>query len=166
MPIGTGAMYVPAHIAQPTAKTLISDEDIIVMDPTAPMTLLMHSGAGWGGGNRCTASGPSLISVPMPTGFEVPSNGHNDALAVVMPDGQTVVQGQPFARCTPTGPATVMELAPSDNLYGDGILGARVRRRKQDGGQRGDDGNETQGAEHVPMMPRGRVVLKSPPPCP
>jgi hypothetical protein len=124
MPIGSGAIYVPAHIAQPTAKTLISDEDIIVMDPTAPMTLLMHSGAGWGSGNRCTASGPSLISVPMPTGFEVPSNGHNDALAVVMPDGQTVVQGQPFARCTPTGPATVMELAPSDNLYGDGILGA------------------------------------------
>jgi hypothetical protein len=124
MPIGTGAVYVPAHIAQPTAQTLISDEDIIVMDPTAPMTLLIHSGAGWGGGNRCSASGPSLISVPMPAGFEVSSNGHNDALAVVMPDGHTIIQGQPFARCSPSGPGTVMQLAPSENLYGDGILGA------------------------------------------
>ncbi len=124
MPIGTGALYVPAHIAQPTAKTLISDEDIIILDPSAPLTLLMHNGAGWGSGDRCTASGPSLISIPIPAGFEVSSNGHNDALAVVMPDGQTVVQGQPFARCSPEGPATVMDLAPSDNLYGDGIPGA------------------------------------------
>jgi hypothetical protein len=123
MPVGSGAVYVPAHIAPPTAKTLISDQDIIIMDPSAPLTLLVHSGGGWGG-NRCTASGSALISAPIPTGFVVPSNGHNNALAVLMPDGQTVVQGQPFARCSAGGPATLLALAPSDNLYGDGILGA------------------------------------------
>ena len=123
MPVGSGAVYVPAHIAPPTAKTLISDQDIIIMDPSAPLTLLVHSGGGWGG-NRCTASGSALISAPIPTSFVVPSNGHNNALAVLMPDGQTVVQGQPFARCSAGGPATAMALTPSDNLYTSGILGA------------------------------------------
>ena len=124
MPIGRNAVYVPAHIAAPTQQTLTSDQDIIIMEPTAPLTLLAHSGAGWGGGNRCTASGTSLTSVPIPTDFTVLSNGHNDALAVVMPDGQTVIQAQPFARCSPGGPATSLALAPSANLYGNGILGA------------------------------------------
>ena len=123
MPIGTGAVYVTAHIAPPTAKTLISDQDIIIMDPSAPLTQLVQSGAGWGG-NRCNANGPPLISVPIPADFMVSSNSHNDALAVVMPDGQTVVQGQPFARCSAGGPGTLQALVPSDNLYGNGILGA------------------------------------------
>ena len=124
MPIGRGAVYVPAHIALPTLQTLTADQDIIVMDPTAPMVLLAHSGAGWSGGNRCTVSGPTLTSVPIPATFTVSSNGHNDALAVLMPDGQTVIQAQPFARCTPAGPATALALAPADNLYTNGILGA------------------------------------------
>jgi hypothetical protein len=124
MPIGRNAVYVPAHIAAPTQQTLTSDEDIIIMEPTAPLTLLAHSGAGWGGGDRCTATGPALTSVPIPADFTVPSDGHNDALAVVMPDGQTVIQAQPFARCSPGGPATSLALAPSANLYTNGILGA------------------------------------------
>jgi hypothetical protein len=124
MPIGRNAVYVPAHIAAPTQQTLTADQDIIIMEPTAPLTLLAHNGAGWGGGNRCTASGISLTSVPIPTDFTVPSNGANNALAVVMADGQTVIQGQPFARCSPGGPATSLALAPSANLYTNGILGA------------------------------------------
>jgi hypothetical protein len=124
MPIGSGADYVAAHIAPPTAKTLISDQDIIVMDPSAPLTPLLPSSAGWGGGDRCSGSGSALASVPIPSDFMVSSNGRNDALAVVMPDGQTVIQGQPFARCAAGGMGTVMVMAPSDNLYGAGILGA------------------------------------------
>ncbi len=124
MPIGRAAVYVSVHIAAPTIQTLTSDQDIIVMDPTAPLMSLQHSGAGWGGGNRCSASGPALASVPIPADFLVPSDRHNDALAVVMPDGQTVVQGQPFARCAAAAIGTVLALAPSDNLYGAGILGA------------------------------------------
>jgi hypothetical protein len=124
MPIGSGADYVPANIAPPTAKTLISDQDVIVMDPSAPLTPLLPNGAGWGGGDRCSGSGSAFASVPIPSDFMVSSNGHNDALAVVMPDGQTVLQGQPFARCVAGGMGTVMVMAPSDNLYGSGILGA------------------------------------------
>ena len=124
MPIGRGAAYVPANIALPTIQTLTADQDIIVMDPSAPMVLLAHSGAGWSGGDRCAVSGPTLTAVPIPASFLVASNGHNDALAVLMPDGQTVIQAQPFARCTPAGPATALALAPTDNLYTNGILGA------------------------------------------
>jgi len=124
MPIGRGAVYVPAHIAPPTLRSLTSDADIIVMDPSAPLVSLLHSGAGWSGGSRCTGTGPALASVPIPTNFVVPSDGHNDALAVLMPDGQTVLQGQPFARCAAGGVGTVLAPTPADNLYGNGILGA------------------------------------------
>jgi len=124
MPIGRGAVYVPAQIAPPTLRSLTSDQDIIVMDPGAPLVSLLLSGAGWSGGSRCTGTGPALASVPIPSSFVVPSDGHNDALAVLMPDGQTVLQGQPFARCAAGGVGTLLALAPSDNLYGNGILGA------------------------------------------
>jgi hypothetical protein len=124
MPIGRGAVYVAAHIAAPTIQSLTTDQDIIVMDPTAPLVTLMHSGAGWSGASRCAGSGAALASVPIPSNFMVSSNGHNDALAVLMPDGQTVLQGQPFARCAAGGVGTLLTLTPSDNLYGAGILGA------------------------------------------
>ena len=104
-------------------QSLTTDQDIIVMDPSAPLVTLMHSGAGWSG-NRCAGSGAALASVPIPSSFMVSSNGHNDALAVLMPDGQTVLQGQPFARCAAGGVGTLLSLTPSDNLYGAGILGA------------------------------------------
>ncbi|MHB8490303.1 MAG: hypothetical protein ACYDC4_14130 [Candidatus Dormibacteria bacterium] len=123
MPIGSGANYVAAHLALPTMKALTADQNMIVMDPSAPLLRLDYNGAGWSNGNRCTGSGSVLASVPIPPGFTVPSDGHNDPLAVVMPDGQTVIQGQPFARCTPGGPATVLELSPSVNLYGNGMAG-------------------------------------------
>jgi hypothetical protein len=124
MPIGRGAVYVPAQIAPPTIQSLTSDQDIIVMDPAAPLVGLLYSGAGWSGGSRCTGTGSALASVPIPSNFTVSSDGHNDALAVLMPDGQTVLQGQPFARCAAGGVGTLLALAPSDNLYGNGILGA------------------------------------------
>ncbi len=122
MPIGSHALYLPARIAVPTIKSLTADQNIIVMTPTAPLVLLAHNSAGWSGGNRCTP-GAALTSVPIPAGFTVPSDGHNDPLAVVLRDGQTVLQGQPFARCVAGGPATVMDLSASANLYGNGMAG-------------------------------------------
>ena len=124
MPIGSGAVYVPAHIAAPTIQTLTSDQDIIVMDPTAPLMPLVHNGAGWGGGNRCTAGGPTLASVP-----------DTDRLHGAQQRSQRCPGGGDARRADRRpGPAfralrgrclgTVLALAPSDNLYGAGILGA------------------------------------------
>jgi hypothetical protein len=124
MPIGSNAVYVPADLATPTINTLTADQDIIVMDPTATPIPIEQNGAGWSGGNRCAAGGQVLATAPVPDGFTVPSDGANNALAAVLADGQTVIQGQPFARCSPDGAGTVLDLAPTANLYGDGILGA------------------------------------------
>jgi hypothetical protein len=122
MPIGSGAVYIPADLAPRTRQTLASDPDIVLMDPTAPLTPIEFNGTGWSGGNRCPGSS-ILARAPIPNGFTVPSDGQNDALAAVMPDGRTVIQGSPFARCGAGGPATVLDLAPQADLYGDGILG-------------------------------------------
>ncbi len=122
MPIGSRSLFIPANLAPRTHKDLAADPDIIVMDPTAPMTTIEYSGAGWSGSNRCPGGG-TLASAPIPPGFTVASDGQNDTLAAVMPDGRTVVQGEPFARCASGGPATLLTLSPAADLYGNGILG-------------------------------------------
>ena len=109
----------------PTLQTLTADQDIIVMDPTRA------DGAPRSQRRRLERRQPlhrqrpdADRRCPSPPPSPSPAMAHNDALAVLMPDGQTVIQAQPFARCTPAGPATALALAPADNLYTNGILGA------------------------------------------
>jgi hypothetical protein len=123
MPIGSGAVYVPAQLARATVRTLITDQNIVIMDPTAPLTPIESNSAGWSGADRCPG-GSTLATAPIPSGFLVPSAKHNYAYAAVQPDGHTVSQGQPFTRCVAGGPATAGHTSPTVDLYGDGTLGA------------------------------------------
>jgi hypothetical protein len=123
MPIGSGAVYVPAQLARATVRTLITDQNIVIMDPTAPLTPIESNSAGWSGADRCPG-GSTLATAPIPPGFLVPSAKHNYAYAVVQPDGHTVSQGQPFTRCVAGGPATAGHTSPTVDLYTDGTLGA------------------------------------------
>jgi hypothetical protein len=62
--------------------------------------------------------------VPIPSNYLVPHDNTNSAAVFLMPDGRTIIQTQPLARCTAGGPGTsVIKFNPVD-LYGDGILGA------------------------------------------
>ena len=132
-PIGDGAVYVPAEIRQTERAGMTIDEDLIVMRPEAPMTSLYHSDVGWSNGpDRCTNydANRKLFEVPIPAEFVVSPDTWdgtkpNSALAVLMPDGETVIQTQPFARCEAGGLGTTMtSQVPDQNLYGDGIRGA------------------------------------------
>ncbi len=122
-PIGSGAVYVPAAIAPATQRTVVTDQDIIVMQPTAPVTPIQFNGAGWSGGSRCSG-GATMASAPIPSSLVVPSSKGNNSFAILMADGRTVLQGQPLARCAAGGPATTGSLAPAANLYTDGTRGA------------------------------------------
>jgi hypothetical protein len=123
MPIGRAAVYVPGNIGPATMRTVATDQDVIVIDPSGPMTPIQYNGAGWSGASRCSG-GTRLATVPFPTNLVVPDGRGNYSFAILMPDGQTVVQGQPIARCTAGGPVTALHIAPSANLYTDGTLGA------------------------------------------
>lgn len=133
IPIGTGAVYVPANL-DPTpgsgpdfpeyAPMPHSDDEHIILRPNAPLTDLRYSDAGWTGQDRCVATGGVLAQVPIPTNYTVPHNDTNSMAVFLMPDGRTIVQSQPFARCNPGGYATsLLTFGPVD-LYGMGRRGA------------------------------------------
>jgi hypothetical protein len=101
------------------------DEEDIVLTPSAPLTPIQYSPGGWGG-NRCQidAGAETLATVPIPSGFTVPTDNDNASAAFLAADGRTVVSTQPLARCTAGGPATSYIRYPDADLYGDGIAGA------------------------------------------
>ncbi len=108
--IGSGAIYQPAGITANNGggypTNFGPDEDVIVMAPTAPMTQVYFSPVAWNGGDRCSPQGSLLASVPVPATYTLPNSGQNNSAAILMPDGQTLNQNQPFTLCTAGGPAT------------------------------------------------------------
>jgi len=125
MPIGSGAVYVPANIPVTTGyKISRVDEERIILRPSAPMVDVYYNGVGWSGGNRCTVQGSLLTRVPMPTEFVVPNSPANESTAALLPDGRTLIQMQPLARCSAGGDATSLVAWGGVDLYGTGIPGA------------------------------------------
>jgi len=130
LPIGASAVYVPANIQQATQRGMTTDPDVIILTPNATMTAVYYNSDGWSGGSRCTPQGNVLFNAPIPGNFVVQGAGPNNpdgttpnyATAILMPDGHTLIQGQPFARCTADGPAT-MWWSVSNDLYGTGVEG-------------------------------------------
>lgn len=129
MPIGDSAVYVHAQIEQAQARGMTIDEDVIVLTPDSPLVDIFTNYAGWSGADRCPAEGPLLFSAPMPENFTVsPDNWDglrpNSGLAVLMADGQTIRQTQPFAKCDTGLLATSQFTPPAVDIFGDGIRGA------------------------------------------
>jgi hypothetical protein len=138
MPIGSGAQYVPTGIPMPAGGpndwTPMPDIDLerIVLHPEAPLLTVAYSDAAWTGASRCSATGsaPSWtglpVQVPVPASYFVPSDGRNDSAPVLLADGHTILEMQPFTRCAGSSTATAL-LAftqyPID-LYGDGTYGS------------------------------------------
>ena len=138
-PIGDAARYVAAGLTR-TGNTLVSvDEDIIVMHPEAPQVSIfaneLPSGGEWNGGqalNRCIAASPQktvLRDVPIPADYLFSPKNANDTanagLAALLADGHTLVQTQPFSRCTHGGLATTGAYAnPDEDLFEAGTGGA------------------------------------------
>lgn len=129
MPIGSGAIYLPANLPANPGKNIWAkmpgiDDEHIVLKPTAPLTRINVSTAAWSGRNRCAATGGQLLQVPMPSNYIVPNSTSNSSSSFLLADGRSIVQTQPLARCTAGGPGTALvKFAPVD-LYGPGITGA------------------------------------------
>jgi hypothetical protein len=128
-PIGSEAVYVPAKIQKATASGMTVDEDLIVLTPDAPLLEIHRNDAGWNRNrSRCMIDGPLLFRAPIPTSFIVSPDTWdgltpNSGLAVLMPDGRTIKQTQPFARCTPEY-GTSRYRFDDEDLFGLGYYGA------------------------------------------
>jgi hypothetical protein len=130
MPIGDGAQYVHAKIQKAEARGMTIDEDLIVLTPDAPKTEIFTNYAGWNREkDRCLKEGELLFAAPIPDTFMVsPANWDgltpNSGLAVLLNDGRTIKQTQPFSRCEAGKFATSRWIFDDVDLYGDGYYGA------------------------------------------
>jgi hypothetical protein len=138
MPIGSGANYVASGLHFTTTPNSTeywydmpqSDHERLVLTPTAPLTSVYLSSAGWSGGNRCAATGGVFFQAPIPSGYVVPNSTYNNGAAVLLADGIDIVQTQPFTKCSGYSYATTMQVPYSLAIWeynlktGDGRLGA------------------------------------------
>lgn len=132
MSIGSEARYVHAYI-EPAMKMTV-DENIIVMTPEAPLMDIYEGKGQWDVKHpdwRCyrTEREKLLFRAPIPQNFIVSPDTWdgltpNSTLAVLMPDGHTIKQTQPFAHCKAGEWATSVFMFDDVDLYGDGTYGA------------------------------------------
>lgn len=129
MPIGENAKYIHAQIEPATAAGMTVDEDLIVLTPNEPLIDIYESSASWNREkDRCQKDGGLMFSAPIPQSFIVSKETWdgatpNSGLAVLMSDGRTIKQTQPFAKCAPDEATSLFEF-PETDLYGDGMYGA------------------------------------------
>jgi len=128
LPLGKDAVFVHANINLTSSTTIEADPDIILLDPTQPMTEFYFSSAAWTGASRCEPDSPDspklMLKAPFPPNFIVPSDGNNYGISILMPDKQTIKQTQPVCHCEVSSKLTTYSNSPDVNLFGDGIRGA------------------------------------------
>ena len=126
-PVGSEAVYIPAGFSPASMTRVRNEADILILKPEAGLVDIFYNGAGWNKkADRCGREGALLASVPIPDGFVISQDGitPNNAAAILMPDGRTLKQTQPFQRCQAGGYATSLAVSPDVDLCGDGIRGA------------------------------------------
>ncbi len=125
MPIGSDAQYEPARLK--SAPRLRVDKEYFFKlnadDPRQPV----YAPGSWR--KRCSGKKKSMkISLPVPDNLIIPDarkgKTPNNASAFLMPDGKTLVQLEPLARCEPGGPIYGWRYFPNVDIYGEGIGGA------------------------------------------
>ncbi len=126
MPIGSNARYVEANIGK-SQQAAADKEYFFQLKDTYPYRRVYAPGA-WGKG-RCTGTKYMDIAVPIPDDLIVPDATKepyytpNNASAFLMPDGRTLVQLSPLARCEKQGSLYGWRYENVD-IYGEGIGGA------------------------------------------
>jgi hypothetical protein len=127
MPIGSNAKYIPANIGK-AHYAGVDQEYFFKLQAKDPMRPVYAPGA-WGEG-RCTGTQPVGISLPVPDNLIVkdaskkPFSTPNNASAFLMPNGKTLVQLGPLARCQPGGSIYGWRFYRDEDIYGQGIGGS------------------------------------------
>jgi hypothetical protein len=126
MPIGSDARYAKANIGK-SNQAAADEEYFFQLKDKYPKRAVYAPGA-WGEG-RCTGKKYMDIDIPIPDNLIVPDatkkpfRTPNNASAFLMPDGRTLVQLSPLARCEKEGSVYGWRYKNID-IYGEGIGGA------------------------------------------
>ena len=125
MPIGSDAKYEPANIKS-SPRLRVDEEYFFQLNADDPKRSV-YAPNSWK--KRCFGQKKSMkISLPVPDDLIIPDakkgKTPNNASAFLMPDGKTLVQLEPLARCEPGGPIYGWRYFPDIDIYGDGIGGA------------------------------------------
>jgi len=130
MPIGSGAIYTPVNI-QPAHYVSGDQEYFYKIRAGVPLRQVYGPGT-WGEG-RCTGTQSMGISLPIaddlivPDATSKPYSTPNNASAFLMPNGKTLEQFEPLARCTAGGPVYGWRNPWGGvDIYGDGIKGGHL----------------------------------------
>lgn len=121
VPLGSAAVYSDAGIYADTVPSegVFSDDDyFVVTRPGDPLTPWRDQGH-WNATPNCLEFpwAPSLPPVPWPTNFTITAGGNN-ALALLLPDGDSLVLTQPAYKCAPDAPL----LSLHDKWHGTGSM--------------------------------------------
>ena len=125
MPIGDNAMHVKADL-ESVSQGMTVEEDLIFLTPDEPVMDVFISNAEWSGRDRCAIEGGLMYSVPCPEDFVYSPDTWdgvmpNAGVSSLLQDRRTIVQSQPFARCTAGEAATSKYRYHDQDLYGGGL---------------------------------------------
>ena len=126
VPIGDAAVYVPAQLfanasAPPPLYGVFIDEDYLVVTSPADPQIAWYSQGHWNATPNCERFpwSPLVGTVPWPANLTI-TQGGNNALALLRPDGDSLVLTQPAYRCG-TGAAPLLSLFDGSR-HGTGSL--------------------------------------------
>jgi hypothetical protein len=130
LPIGSDAQYSPANLPKATYSSV--DNDLLfIIRADSPRRPLYNPGS-WT--NRCSGT-TTYESIPIPDDLIVadaintPTKYYtpNNAAALLQPDGRTIIQLEPMARCVKAGPVYgYHHPKPDIDIYGQGISGSHL----------------------------------------
>jgi len=121
-PLGDAAVFAPARLFQGVVPKsgVFSDTDyFLTTTPASP--LIEWRGQGhWNATPNCLQFpwAPLVQAVPWPSATYTITQGGNNALALLLPDGDSLILTQPAYRCTATAPL----LSLHDRWHGTGSL--------------------------------------------
>jgi hypothetical protein len=124
MPIGSKARYARVNI-KPAPRFRVDLEYFYQLKASDPLRPVFGPSS-WT--KRCSGKKSMHISLPVPDDLIIPDarKGYtpNNAAAFLLPDGKTLVQLEPLARCEKGGPVYGWRYFPNIDIYGSGIGGA------------------------------------------
>jgi len=123
MPIGSGAVYVPAGLG--AAKTTNIDTELLYRVPAGSPERKFFAPKSW----ETRAGGTKYMgNIPIPDDLIVPDARKfftpNNCAAFLMPDGKTLKHVAPLCRVEAGGPVFGYPFRPDTDLFGDGVYGS------------------------------------------